>query len=54
MAFCERNQLFAGDSHALLDETNALIQKEMELEMDFLASRILLQKASSKSKFRSI
>ena len=44
IAFSDGNRLFAGDFCANLDETNS-IYKEMELEMDFLTSRILLQKA---------
>ena len=40
MAFSEGNDLFAGDFCANMDETNA----DMELKMDCLKSRMLLQK----------
>ena len=46
IAFPEGNKLFAGDFRAKLYEKNCYgsIYKDMELEMDFLTSRILLQK----------
>ena len=47
MALSEGNKLFAGDFRANLDETNAdMVQftKKMEVEMDFVTLRILLQK----------
>ena len=49
MDFSKANQLFAGDFHAALDEIKAdMLQfTKMQLEMDCLTSRILLQKASS-------
>ena len=43
IVFSKGNKLFAGDFYAHLDETKA----EMELEMHFLTSRILLQKVFS-------
>ena len=50
ITFPEGNKLFAGDSHANLDKTKAdMVQfgTEMELEMDCLTSRIILQKVCS-------
>ena len=50
MAFLEGKKLFAGGFRADLDEKKycyGSIYKEMELEMDCLTSRILLQKVCS-------
>ena len=50
MGFPDGNKLFAGNLRANLDEANAnmgSIYKEMELEVDCLTSRTLLQNVCS-------